>query len=585
MAIQLGSAYGKVNLDVSGLLNGVKLSNTALISLSEKGAILGQSMQNAGKLLTLGLTLPIAGLGVAAIKAASDLNETNNKIKVVFGEMSDTVLAWAKDSATAFGLSKQAALEAAGTFGNLFTSMGLGQQESAKMSTSLVKLVADLASFNNLDPRDVLAKLQSGIVGETREVRDLGIDLRATVVEARAAQMHFEKVNGQFTEGALIAARYAIIMEQTKNAQGDFARTSDQLANSMRITKAEFQDALATLGQNLLPIALKVVQALNRMLEAFNNMSPLQQKMVIGFLAMVAAIGPFLFALGLVISIIAKIAGIVGVLGELGIGVEGIGLAISGTLLPAIIGVVGSLLPIILTVGAIILVLGLLYIAWKKNLFGIQDLVHKSALGYQQAWQRFTDWWRKNTADTGADVQASFAKMRENIQGSFSNMGSGLTSAWQNFTSWLRNSLSGLVGYIAKAFAGVSWSTLGKQILLGLANGLMFGLPNLLTIIANIANQMLAQIKHSLGIASPSKAFMQLGMYSSAGFALGLQRGMSPEEIAKNIARPVTSMNTSQQQNITANFASGLTLRDVRGIVDEKLDGFANQLITNLGGA
>src|SRR5262245_36719766 len=124
MAIQLGSAYGKVNLDVSGLLSGVKMSGAAMIQLAEYGEVLGLKMQRAGTLLTLGLTVPIALMAKSAIKAASDLNETQNKVKVVFGNMSDSVLAFAKDSATAFGMSKQAALEAAGTFGNLFTSMG-----------------------------------------------------------------------------------------------------------------------------------------------------------------------------------------------------------------------------------------------------------------------------------------------------------------------------------------------------------------------------------------------------------------------------------------------------------------------------
>ena len=103
------------------------------------------------------------------------------------------------------------------------------------MSTGLVQLAADLASFNNLNPEEVFLKLQSGIVGEVEPMRALGVNLSAAAVNAKALQMGLVNANGELTEQAKIMARYALIMEQTGNAQGDFARTSDGLANSTRI--------------------------------------------------------------------------------------------------------------------------------------------------------------------------------------------------------------------------------------------------------------------------------------------------------------------------------------------------------------
>src|SRR5690242_12979370 len=54
-----------------------------------------------------------------SIKAASDLNETENKSAVVFGDSAKAIDTWATNAATKIGMSKQAALEAAATFGNL----------------------------------------------------------------------------------------------------------------------------------------------------------------------------------------------------------------------------------------------------------------------------------------------------------------------------------------------------------------------------------------------------------------------------------------------------------------------------------
>src|SRR5690349_12308123 len=115
MAVNLGSAYGKVTLDANGVSQGVASARMNILQLSDAGIQLGQSMRNVGAALTLALTVPLALVGKNAIKAASDLNESKNKVKVVFGEMSDAVLEWSKTSAKAMGESQQQALEAAGS--------------------------------------------------------------------------------------------------------------------------------------------------------------------------------------------------------------------------------------------------------------------------------------------------------------------------------------------------------------------------------------------------------------------------------------------------------------------------------------
>ena len=80
-----------------------------------------------------------------SLTAASDLNETMSKVNVVFGKNSEQMKVWASTSATALGMSKNTALSAAGTFGNLFVSMGMATDKSADMSRNLVGLASDLA--------------------------------------------------------------------------------------------------------------------------------------------------------------------------------------------------------------------------------------------------------------------------------------------------------------------------------------------------------------------------------------------------------------------------------------------------------
>ncbi len=258
----------------------------------------GKKMERLGKTMSLSVTAPLVAMGGASVKAASDLNEAMNKVEVVFGDAAGEVKAFGRTSARSVGLSARAALEAAGTFGNLFTTIGMGKKPAADMSISLVKLAADLASFNNLNPEDVLEKLRSGLVGEVEPLRTLGINLNQTAVQAKAMEMGLADANGQVSQAALIQARYALILEQTRNAQGDFSRTSSALANSTRIMRAEFEDARAKLGQDLLPVAIDAVHTFNDLLDTFNAMPRSTRRMVVGLASIAAAAGPMVWGVG-----------------------------------------------------------------------------------------------------------------------------------------------------------------------------------------------------------------------------------------------------------------------------------------------
>lgn len=188
-----------------------------------------------------------------AVQASSNLSESINKVSVVFGENAQEIMDWSKTSSTAMGQSQRTALEAAGSFGNLFDALGLTSDQTKEMSIGLVELASDLASFNNITPDEALIKLRAGIVGETEPLRVLGVNLNATVVAAKAMQMGLGSTTKELSDQDKVLARYAIILDQTKNAQGDFARTSTGLANAQRILAAQMENGSAQLGNSFRP--------------------------------------------------------------------------------------------------------------------------------------------------------------------------------------------------------------------------------------------------------------------------------------------------------------------------------------------
>lgn len=217
----------------------------------------------AGGIFLAGFAAQKIGAFVSdSISEASDINESTTKIQRVFGDAANSVLDFSQTSATALGQSRSQALEAAGTFGNLFRAIGLGQKESAGMSTQLLQTASDLASFNNASPEEALDALRSGLVGETEPLRQFGINMNDQTLKAEALKEGLINA-GQATQtlkpDVKAQAAYGLILKQSSLAAGDFARTSSGLANQQRIFSAQIADSKAQLGQALLPALVSVM--------------------------------------------------------------------------------------------------------------------------------------------------------------------------------------------------------------------------------------------------------------------------------------------------------------------------------------
>jgi hypothetical protein len=189
-----------------------------------------------------------------SVDAASDLNEQITKSEAVFGDSADAVLAWSQTTAKSLGISERAALEASGTFGNLFKSIGINGPEAAKTSEQLVQLASDLASFNNANPEDVLDALRSGLIGEAEPLRKFGVLLSEARVQQLAMAETGKTSAKELTNQEKALARLSIIFKDTGAAQGDFGRTSGGLANQQRILSAAFENLRANIGTSFLPI-------------------------------------------------------------------------------------------------------------------------------------------------------------------------------------------------------------------------------------------------------------------------------------------------------------------------------------------
>ena len=218
----------------------------------------------------------MAGLGVKAIDLAVDFEEGLSKAQQIFGGVAGNIELAANKAATAVGMSKSEFLEAASTFGVFGKASGLTGVELSMFADKMVKTAADVASFNNLRPEEAVEKLAAGLRGSTEPLQSVGVLMNAAQVEAEALAMGLIEVGDELTEGQKIMARHSLIMQQLgeQGAMGDFARTSDGLANKQRILTARIKNLGIELGTVLLPVAEKMASGIEFLIGKFEEWSP-----------------------------------------------------------------------------------------------------------------------------------------------------------------------------------------------------------------------------------------------------------------------------------------------------------------------
>lgn len=206
-----------------------------------------------------------AAFGKQAVQAASDLNETLTKSQVIFADSASEIEAWSKTASTALGQSQRQAIDAASTFAVFGKSAGLAGADLVNFSTDFTKLASDLASFNNTTPEEAILALGAALRGESEPIRRYGVLLDEATLKQAALELGIIKTTTQaLTPQQRVLAAQAEIFKQTSDAQGDFARTSDGLANQSRILKAQLEDVSAEIGQKLLPFIVDLTQFINQ---------------------------------------------------------------------------------------------------------------------------------------------------------------------------------------------------------------------------------------------------------------------------------------------------------------------------------
>jgi hypothetical protein len=496
---------------------------------------LGGNLQKIGVGMTAGLTAPLTAFGVSAFKAASDAAELQSAFNQTFGDLSDTMNQWAEETGDALGRSTQSMQQLATTFGIFFNQAAPTRKEAAEMSKTFAVLAQDLASFYNLSEDDALAKLRSGLAGESEPLRDFGVFLTEASVASKALELGLAATTDEITEQDKILARYNLILEGTKNAQGDVARTSEGTANQMRAASAAFDELQVIVGTKLLPVITPLIAGLADAIKWFSDLPAPVQNFALGLGAVVAILGPVIAGIGTVISavgsFVAAIGGVPIVMSALGLAFNTLLLSPLGLVVLAIGAVVAAwyywdeIVAVVENVGAAVSGWWTENIQPTFNALGtlLVDAVTwwvDLQLGALRALADLTRGAREWLVDRMREV---FAGLMERLRIVQLFLSGDFAGAWTALQQLAVNTVRGIAAGIESLFPGLI--KLGRDIIAGIINGIRAAPGAVRDALLSVVQSGVDTVKDFLGIRSPSLLFFEVGSNIIQGLANGIEQG------------------------------------------------------------
>ncbi|MBR5216206.1 MAG: hypothetical protein IKV80_08310 [Bacteroidales bacterium] len=538
MAVEeVGSVKISTELDTSQLQSS--------LSTLEKKALSGL------KIALAGATAALVKFGIDSVNTASDLSEVQNVVDTTFGDGANKIEDFAKKAKEAYGLSELSAKKYTGTMGAMLKSMGLSNDAVLEMSTDMTGLAGDFASFYNLNHEDAFNKIRAGISGETEPLKQLGINMSVANLEAYALSQGITKSFNAMTQAEQATLRYNYLMSVTADAQGDFAKTAEtSLANSLRILSLEFESLSATIGADLLPVALEAVQGLTNMVQHIAEVYSEE-----GVEGLAESIGD------LIAMLADKAAEALPKLVEIGIQI--IEALIKGiiTNTPAILVHIGELFMNLLAVSIAHI------LEWSAELGALilkcgQDIIEALWNGMKSA----SEWLASNVAKFLIDLSLWLGKGADMIIDFGSDVIHWIGQGIKNAYDWLMNQIAKFLVDMVKWFSDgfEDMKDAGKNLVEGLWKGLSGSVSWIKNKIKGWVGDVTSYMKKLFGIASPSKVMRDMiGVNLVKGIGVGFDKEMPA------LKRDIDSQ-LAWLSNYTAGVDLGLSTKGVN--LKEKLN-------------
>jgi TP901 family phage tail tape measure protein len=317
------------------------------------------------------------------------------------------------------------------------TKNGIGTAEATTYINGMLNELGKSGSTTSNILKEKTGKSFSELMNEGYNLSDV---LQIIQNEADSSGMSLADMFGS-QEAAKAAATitqhttdFTSAVKELESSAGTAQKAFDTLEASdpsiqFEKTKTAIQNCAISIGQILMPIVQQIAGKIQELVQKFRDLDPETQQQIVMIAAIAAAIGPLIVVIGTLISSVGKVitfgGQIVSLVGSITTWMGTASSFITGTMIPAITGVVTAIGPFLLIAAAVIAVITAIIVVIKN-----WDAIVEVA---QFVWESFCE-----------KVSQLVTAFKEFFTSAFQAIGSFFTGIWNGIVSVATNAWSSI---------------------------------------------------------------------------------------------------------------------------------------------
>ena len=313
---EITSEINRAAKAMNGYKNEIEQTNAQIDKMSQKSAMTFdkvssglKAIRNTGAVMSATVTAPLVMFGKNAVQGYVDAQETEDLFKVSLGTNANDALSFVGEKTSQMKqIDPLVMKENIAVMYEMTHAMGATSSSSLDMSKNLAMLAEDLGSLKNVDTSVAFDKLRSAMSGESEPLKAWGYIINDTNVKQWALTNGLIQQGEELDDAQKAWARYNLILEKTKTAQGNLLETGDSPANQIKATKAELAQASREIGEKLLPLLSDLLEVVGGLMDKWNGLSESEQENIIKMGLLVAAAGPVMTVFGQIGSAVVSVA-------------------------------------------------------------------------------------------------------------------------------------------------------------------------------------------------------------------------------------------------------------------------------------
>ena len=569
--------------DIQSKLNKVQKN----VDKTEKSFVsIKKAMVNIGKVgaaAISGVAAATAGLVAIGAKYSGEVQQTEFLMGRLDATTQELIKTQSKE-AQAMGMTEKQYKDSAASLGTFMKSMGMTTEEANKLIPQMVQLAADGAAFANVPIDEAMAAISSAAMGNYEALGKLNIEMSDALINNSSYAQELGKTTQQMTTAEKAQAIYNTMLERGTHLTGFAASESESFSTQLALTKTKVSEAAGALGEKLLPLFTPLVEGIGNMADKLKEgveyfakayeetgnfaqalaetadfmglpwlgdfitkiqemkdyIAQIPEKLreweqpltvaaiMVGTLA--TAFGAYWLAQNL--ALVSTAIGVAGLTAWNT--VAGIGAGITTAFGAAVAFLTSPITLVIAAIGALIAIGYLLYKNWDEISAHLKQTWESIKATAISVWNGIKDFF----SNLWNSIKEIATNVWNSIKEFFSNLWNGIKSAaisaWDAIKTGISNSWNGTINWVKDAANGMlnffknlpsQMLNIGKNIIDGLLNGLKNAWNAVVGWVSDAASWITDKFKSILGIHSPSREFMKIGMYVDEGLVKGLEDG------------------------------------------------------------